>query len=151
MSVGQFCNRNTIVIGKQDSIADAAKMMRQHHVGSLIVVEKDGKSTKPIGIVTDRDMVIEVLAAEITPEELIVGDIMSFELVTAYEQDGLYETLKNMRVKGVRRIPVVDSQGLLVGILSWDDLLEVLANEMSELAKLAGSERKREKNARPPV
>jgi CBS domain-containing protein len=151
MSVGQFCNRDTIIVSKEDSIVDAAKLMRQHHVGSLVVVEKDGDVCKPIGIVTDRDLVVEVLAAEINPEDVSLGDIMSFELVTAYEQDGLNETLKHMRVKGVRRIPVVDTRGHLAGILSADDVLEILANELSELAKLANSEQQHEQKVRPPV
>ncbi len=151
MSVGQFCNRNIVVISKEDSIVDAAKLMRQHHIGSLVVVEKQAGGGKPIGIVTDRDLVIEVLAAQIGPEDVTIGDIMSFELVTAHEQDGLHETLKNMHAKGVRRVPVVDSSGAVVGILSWDDILEVMATQLTELSKLAASERQRESKVRPPV
>ncbi len=151
MSVGQFCNRDTIIVSKQDSIVDAAKLMRQHHVGSLVVAEKTGDVCKPIGIITDRDLVVEVLAAQINPEDVPLGDIMSFELVTAYEQDGLYETLKHMRVKGVRRVPVIDSRGSLAGILAEDDVLEILARELSELAQLASSEQQRERKVRPPV
>ncbi|HUL13044.1 MAG TPA: CBS domain-containing protein [Methylococcaceae bacterium] len=152
MSVGQFCNRDTVIVRKQDSIVEAAKLMRQHHVGCLIVVEENGSGTfAPIGIVTDRDLVIEILAEEVNPEEVAIGDIMSYELVTAHENDGLWETLQRMRIKGVRRIPVVDQNGALKGILTNDDLLEILAGELGEIAKLVNRELQREQKIRPPV
>ncbi len=145
MSVGQFCNRDTVIARKQDSIVDAAKIMRQFHVGSVIVVEDDANGNiTPVGIVTDRDLVVEILAKEVSPEEVSLGDIMSFELVTAQEDDSLWDTLQRMRIKGVRRAPVVDRHGVLKGILTSDDLLEVLVGEMGELAKLISREQYRE-------
>jgi CBS domain-containing protein len=152
MSVGQFCNRETIIVRKQDSITEAAKLMRQHHVGCLVVVEENASGTPaPIGIVTDRDLVIEILAEEVNPEEVTIGDIMSSELVTAHENDRLWDTLQRMRIKGVRRIPVIDQHGALKGILTSDDLLEVLAGELGEMAKLINREMQREQKVRPPI
>ncbi len=151
MSVGQFCNRDTVIARKQDSIVEAAKLMRQHHVGCVIVVEDDAHGTiAPVGIVTDRDLVIEILAKELEPEKVSLGDIMSFELVIAREDDPLWDTLQRMRAKGVRRVPVVDGLGGLKGILTSDDLLEVLVGEMSELAKLISREQLRELKTRTP-
>ncbi len=151
MSVGQFCNRDTVIARKQDSIVEAAKLMRQHHVGCVIVVEEDTHGAiVPVGIVTDRDLVIEILAKEVEPDKVSLGDIMSFELVTACEEDRLWDTLQRMRGKGVRRVPVVDRLGALKGILTCDDLLEVLAGEMSELAKLISREQLREMKTRAP-
>ena len=152
MSAGQFCNRDTVIVRKQDSIVEAAKLMRQHHVGCLVVVEENGSGTlAPIGIVTDRDLVIEILAEEVNPEEVTIADIMSYELVTAHENDRLWDTLQRMRIKGVRRIPVVDQHGALKGILTSDDLLEILAGELGEMAKLVNRELQHEQKVRPPV
>jgi len=149
MSVGQFCNRVTIIVRKQDAIIEAAKLMRQHHVGSLVVLDDSDGIPKPIGIVTDRDLVVEILAAEIDPDAVAIGDIMSFELLTARESDGLWDTMQRMRSKGVRRVPVVNDHGALVGILSSDDLLELLADELGELARLIGREQQHEQRKRP--
>jgi len=151
MSVGQFCNRETVIVRKQDSIVETAKLMRQNHVGSVIVVDDQSEFVKPVGIVTDRDLVLEVLAAEIDPEKVTVGDLTSYELVTANEDDGLWETIQRMRTKGVRRMPVVDRKGQLVGIIAIDDLLEILATELHELTKVIGREHVREEKTRPPV
>ncbi|QJD31175.1 CBS domain-containing protein [Methylococcus geothermalis] len=148
MSIGQFCIRDTVIVGKGDTIVEAAKVMRQHHVGSVVVVEESEHGCKPVGILTDRDLVVEILAKEVAPEAVTVGDVMSFELVTAREQDGLWETLQRMRVNGVRRIPVVDDRGVLVGIVSADDYLEILSTELGELAKLLGREKGREERTR---
>lgn len=151
MSVGQFCNRDTAIVRTGDSIVATAKLMRQNHVGSVVIVaDADGK-TKPIGIVTDRDLVLEVVAAELDPETVTIGDLVSSELVTASEQDGIWETIQRMRLKGVRRMPVVDAHGVLAGIISVDDLLEILAAELSEVTKVLAREQVREEKIRPPV
>lgn len=144
MSVGYYCKRSVVTASKQDSIVTAAQLMRQNHIGCLVIVEDTGTGNKPVGVLTDRDLVVEILAAEINPDDVTVGDIMSFELLTAWETDSIWETLQRMRVKGVRRVPVVDQKGLLTGILSSDDLLEVLSEELSQLAKLSNREQQRE-------
>lgn len=151
MSVGQFCNRETIIVRKEDSIVATAKLMRQCHVGSVVVVDDTDGITRPAGIVTDRDLVLEVLAAELDPEIVTIGDLVGYELVTAAEGDGIWESLQRMRTRGVRRMPVVDAKGGLVGIISVDDLLEILAAELSEVTKVMAREHLREEKTRPPV
>ena len=144
MAVGEICNREVVITEKRMSVVDAAQLMRAHHVGDLVVVEeKDGRN-HPVGIVTDRDIVVEVVAAGVDPDALRVGDIMGPEVATVRESDGLFEALRYMRDKGVRRMPVVDREGALVGILTLDDMLSLLAEEMTELAKLVSHERQRE-------
>ncbi len=144
MAVGEICNREVVIAEKTLSVVDAAQLMRKHHVGDLVVVEeKDGRK-HPVGIVTDRDIVVEVVAAGVNPDALKVGDIMGPEVATVREGEGLFEALRHMRDKGVRRMPVVDRDGGLVGILTLDDLLSLLAEEMTELAKLVSHERQRE-------
>jgi CBS domain-containing protein len=122
--------------------------MRKHHVGDLVVVDDvDGKRV-PVGIVTDRDMVIEVIAQSLVLDEFSVGDIMSPQLVSVQEKEGVFETIRLMRAKGVRRIPVINQEGGLAGIVSADDILDLLAEEMAELAKVAPREQEREAKAR---
>jgi CBS domain-containing protein len=144
MAVGEICNREVVVTGKSASVVEAAQLMRTHHVGDLIVVEERNGRNHPVGIVTDRDIVVEVVAAGVNPEALKVVDIMGPEVATVRESEGLFEALRYMRDKGVRRMPVVGSGGELVGILTMDDMLSLLAEEMTELAKLVSHERQRE-------
>ncbi|MEY4195526.1 MAG: hypothetical protein RLZZ226_1894 [Pseudomonadota bacterium] len=144
MSVGLFCNRDTAIAQRGDSILEAARLMRQWHVGCLIVVERDDRGVRPVGIVTDRDLVIEVLAANLEPDAVTVGDLIGAELLTARERDGLWETLRRMQSRGVRRIPVVDADGYLAGILTQDDVLEILVGELSDMVKIPERERTEE-------
>lgn len=148
MAVGEICNREVVIAKKAFSVVDAAQLMRKHHVGDLVVVEEKNGRRHPVGIVTDRDIVVEVVAAGVNPDALKVGDIMGPEVATVRESEGLFEALRYMRGKGVRRMPVVDRDGGLVGILTLDDLLSLLAEEMTELAKLVSHERQREAASR---
>jgi CBS domain-containing protein len=148
MAVGEICNREVVVAEKALPVVDAAQLMRKHHVGDLVVVEARGGSRYPVGIVTDRDIVVEVVAAGVNPESLKVGDIMGAEVATVLESEGLFEALRYMRDKGVRRMPVVDSAGGLIGILTLDDLISLLAEEMTGLAQLVSHERQREASSR---
>lgn len=145
MTIGEICTRVTIFTTRDTTVADAAKLMRQHHVGSLVVIEDlNGGKRVPVGIVTDRDAVVEVMATGLDPNVITVGDIMDQELVTARESEGVLETMQIMRYKGVRRLPIVGKSGELIGIVSIDDLLEVMAEELSELAKIVTREQARE-------
>jgi CBS domain-containing protein len=148
MPVGEICNREVVITEKTMGVVEAARLMRTQHVGDLVVVEaKEGRKL-PLGMVTDRDIVVEVVAAGMNPDALKVGDIMAQEVATVRESEGLFEALRYMRDKGVRRMPVVDGAGGLVGLLTLDDLLSLLAEEMTELAKLVSHERQREAAAR---
>ncbi|MDT8419406.1 MAG: CBS domain-containing protein [Desulfuromonadales bacterium] len=144
MLVGEYCNREVIITGRETSILEATQLMRRHHVGSLIVVdEQEGKSI-PVGIITDRDIVVELLAAEIDLNSVSIGDAMSYELVTVTEQDDIMETVEKMRGWGVRRLPVIDSEGAIVGIFAADDMLELIAELLTGLVKLVSVEQLRE-------
>lgn len=151
MSIGEICNREVIVIEQGSTIMEAAKLMREHHVGTLVAVEKIAPADKviPAGILTDRDIVIEVIAEEVAFDAVTIRDVMSHELVTARESDGIWDTMKRMRAQGIRRVPVVsDAAGTLVGILAIDDMLELLAEELSDLAKLIRREHQHEEKNR---
>ena len=122
--------------------------MRQHHVGDVVIVEERGGINVPVGLVTDRDLVVEIMAPAIDQAVITVGDIMMSDLVTVRESAGVSETIEYMRVKGVRRVPVVGENGGLVGILALDDLLELLSEELLSLSRLVRHEQKREMMSR---
>ena len=149
MSVGEYCNREVVITKKDTNICEAAKLMRKHHVGDLVVVELRGEENIPIGIVTDRDLVVEVLAQDVPLEAVTVGDVMSTDLATLREADGLWETLTQMRSRGIRRMPVVNDRGGLEGILAVDDVLELLAEGLTDLVGLVKRELKKEARSRP--
>lgn len=149
MPIGELCNRDVVFGTRDNTVAEAAELMRHHHVGDLVVVEEKLGQRLPIGMLTDRDLVVEVLAKNVAINDVTVGDLMSVGLVVARETDGVYETIQLMRSKGVRRLPVVGQKGELVGIISVDDLLELLAEEIAGLARLVSREQQWEKKTRP--
>jgi CBS domain-containing protein len=144
MPISEVCNREVVIVRGNESALEAAQLMRRHHVGDVVVVEERGSSRVPVGIVTDRDLVVEVMAAQLDPAALRVSDIMAPQLFTIKESAGLFEAIEYMHTKGVRRLPVVDDKGGLVGILTLDDLIELLAEEMAALSKLVKHEQKKE-------
>ena len=149
MQIGEICTREVVCTSADTPVAAAAKLMRQYHTGDVIVTRNDGGGRRvPLGIVTDRDIVLSVVAPEIAPTALTVGDIMGQELVTAGEEEDVFDTIQRMRNKGVRRMPIVDSDGVLAGIVSIDDIIEVLSEEMTELARLISREQLREQQTR---
>ena len=148
MPVSEICNREVIVVRLNDTTLQAARLMRQHHVGDVVVVEDRGGVRVPVGVVTDRDLVVEIMAPELDQMVITVGDIMAPDLVMVKENAGVFEAIQHMRAKGVRRLPVVDESGGLVGILTLDDLLELLAEELLALAKLVRHEQKKETTSR---
>ncbi|MCK5437347.1 MAG: CBS domain-containing protein [Desulfobulbaceae bacterium] len=145
MNVGEVCNREVVIVQSSDSILDAAKLMREHHAGDVVVVEDRDGQRFPVGILTDRDIVIEILAKDLNPDAISIGDAMSFELLTVMEEDAVMETVKRMREKGVRRIPVVNQDGSLEGILRVDDLIDLLAEQVNDIVGLITYEQWRER------
>jgi len=148
MPIGEICNREVIIVQRDESVLQAAKLMRQHHVGNVVVVEERNGRRVPVGIVTDRDLVVEIIAPELDSTVITVGDIAVAELATVRENNGVFEAIQYMRNKGVRRLPVVDDGGGLVGIVTLDDLLVLLAEELGALARLVEREQKNEISSR---
>lgn len=148
MLIGEFCNREVVVVDRETTILEAAKLMRSEHVGDLVVTDSRSGRLMPVGILTDRDIVVELLAEEIELDKVSVGDAMSYELLSAKEQDGLQETIEKMRDRGVRRLPVVDAAGALIGIVTVDDLMELIAEQMVDLVGLVSKELSRERSRR---
>jgi CBS domain-containing protein len=136
MAIGEICSRQVVFIGRNESCAQAARLMREHHVGSLVVVEEPAAPGVPAGMVTDRDLAVGVMALGLDPEKTPVEAVMRPRVALVRESEGLGRAVALMRAEGVRRLPVVDAQGLLVGILAADDLIDLFAEELSGLAAM---------------
>jgi CBS domain-containing protein len=148
MHIGEICTIQPITCTRDESIQGAALEMRTHHVGDVIVVDEPDGERVPVGILTDRDIVVSVIALGLDPASLLVGDIMSDDLMTCSEGDDVYESIERMRQRGIRRMPVLNAHGALAGVVSVDDLLGFLAEEMGELARIASHQQSQEKRAR---
>ncbi len=148
MSIGEICNRDVVFTFKSSRVQEAAQLMRQHHVGCLVVAEDGSDPPKPVGIVTDRDLVVELMAENVAVDQVSIGDVMSDDVQSAREDEGVWDVLRRMRLKGVRRMPILDAGGGLVGIVTMDDAVELLAEELSDLARLMSRERQREQESR---
>lgn len=138
MPINEFCHRNVVCATRETTVTEAANLMRQHHIGDVIIVETRGGKRIPVGIVTDRDIVVEVIAAGIDPSLLKLGDLRLAPLVTVGEDASYAQTVSRMSVEGVRRMPVVGADGALVGIITLDDMLWQLAAPLAALAGLSG-------------
>lgn len=148
MTVGEICSRDVVCALRGDTVRHAAKLMREHHVGALVVTEDRDEIRVPIGMVTDRDIVVAVVATGLDSELLTVDDIMCVDMVVAGDKESEADAAETMCVKGIRRLPVVDAAGALIGIVTADDLLDSLAEEMTSLSKMLSRERRRESQMR---
>lgn len=144
MTIGAICNREVITVQRDATVLHAATLMRKYHVGDVVVIEARSKQCVPVGIVTDRDVVTKLVATELDSSVITVGDIMESKLTIVKESSGVSEAIQAMTAKGVRRLPVVDKDSGLIGIITLDDVLLLLAKEFSGLTKLVTREQKNE-------
>lgn len=151
MNIGEICTRSVVFCAPTTSIVEAAHLMREHHVGDLVVVEERNGRRFPVGVVTDRDITVEIVALNVPLDRLAIGDIMTKKLVSVSEAEDAFRALELMRRKSIRRVPVIDRQGALAGIVALDDLLEVLAEELSLMVKLISRQSSQEAQTRPPL
>jgi CBS domain-containing protein len=144
MNVGEICNRTVVFGYRHMDVSEAARLMHEQHVGSIVVVEETENGRMVVGMLTDRDICTGIVARDLDAKNVRVGDIMSESLITVRPRDSVNDTLKLMSRHGVRRIPVTNVQEVLVGIVSMDDLLEIVAEELHDLVQTIKSEKKRE-------
>ena len=135
MALKDVCKSSVVCTTSDVSAADAARLMRDKHVGELVVVKPQDK--KAIGTITDRDLVTKVMANNMDPRTIQINEIMVRNPTVAKESDGLFETARKLEQTGIRRLPVIDDQGHLTGIVSIDDLYELFATELSTLSKVS--------------
>jgi len=148
MLLKMICTPEVVCCSPNVTALAAARLMRQHHVGDLVVVDDPERDQTPLGMVTDRDLVVEVLARERNPAELTVRDIMRTPVVIASGNEDATQALERMKTHGVRRIPVIDQDGKLLGIVSLDDMLVRLAADASMLVDVVTREQGREHRTR---
>lgn len=149
MNIGDICNRIVVCIGVDEPAREAAVLMGRLHVGTLVVTGGDGESSAPIGILTDRDLVVEVMAQGLDPATVTVNDVMHDELLVGEEGDDVGSALELMQERGVRRMPVVDGDGALIGIVALDDMLQVYARDIERMASIVGAPRLQDVDLRP--
>ncbi len=148
MTIGEICTRDVIIVNREDSVLDVAKLMREYHVGDVVVVDRHMDQNLPVGIVTDRDIVLELVAREIDVASVTTGNIMSTDLLIAEENEQVTGVVQQMQSKGVRRVPVVNAKGGLIGIVSEDDIIEVIGEQLSNLTSLVNRGGRRERATR---
>lgn len=132
----------------ETTATQAARLMREHHIGALVVLDARSTSGKPVGIVTDRDLVLAVMAEELDPALFTVGDVMSTALVVAEQGTALLDAVQLLRQHRLRRLIVTDGARRVVGIATLEDLLDALAQEFSDLALALRGARDRERTQR---
>jgi predicted transcriptional regulator len=148
MSVGSICTRHVFSVDADADAIEAAKAMREYHVGFLVVMQKKEGRQVPVGVITDRDIVLEVVAQNVDPRAVAVLDIMTSNPLVVREDAQLHDTLLKMRAAGVRRVPVQDSQGKLIGVLSIDDVVGFLNQVVQDLSGAIGREQNIEERRR---
>jgi len=135
MPIGEYCNVDVVCCAPDATLTEVAALMREHHVGDVVVVGMHADARVPIGIITDRDIVIEAIAPEVDLNLITASDIMTSPLMTTHEDAGFFETLQLMRSLKVRRLPVVRGDGTLFGIVTIDDIVNLLSVELSMVSR----------------
>ena len=144
-TAGELCNRTVVIARRNETVRDIAQRMLDHHVGSVVVEDEVDGRRVPVGIVTDRDIVLAVVAGGRDARSTPIEEVMSPDLVKAWEDDDVADALKRMRSCGIRRLPVVNDDEGLEGIIAFDDVLEFLAEQIEDLATLLSREQRRER------
>lgn len=144
INVGLICNRAAVLAHEGMSVCEAAQVMLAQHVGSLVVVENTSTGSLIVGMLTDRDIVVALVAPDFNAQAALVGDIMSRNPITCTTEDSMTDALNLMRDHGVRRVPVTDTQGMLAGIVTLDDLMEIVADDLQRFVQVIQRERGQE-------
>ena len=147
MQLNSFCMLDVACCSPRTTALEAAHLMRRKHIGDLVVVDDDEKPS-PLGIITDRDIVVEVLGKGLNPATTAVGSLIRTPVVIAEEGEDSTHVLERMRTHGVRRIPVVGAGGKLVGIVTVDDMLKRLAADAALLTQIVSQEQSHEARSR---
>jgi CBS domain-containing protein len=140
MIVGEVCSREVYFVRREEPLAEAVREMKNRNVGAVVVADWAGEQLRPVGIMTDRDVVYGQIARQADLFCLAVSDVMTPDPLTIAESADIGDAVESLSNRGVRRAPVVNANGTLVGIVTLDDLLPVIADELSSLAKLIGNQ-----------
>lgn len=138
MGIRDVCNRRIVTVNTGTDVLKAAQLMKTEHVGDVLILEKSTERNinKVVGILTDRDIVKLVVANGISPAHVLVDDIMSRSLQVVNEDTGVFEVIRSMHDAGIRRMPVVSNDGSILGLITFDDLVSLLAQELMKLSEV---------------
>jgi CBS domain-containing protein len=140
MAVPSLEKSNVVAVLPDTTVEEVIKMMDNQNIGSVVVLENE----EPVGIVTDRDLVLKVLKPGKDRLSTVVGEVMTEDPVTLEEGMGFFVALRTMSEHEVRRLPIVDAEGKLIDIVSHDDLIRLLADELDKLADVPEAESDRD-------
>lgn len=141
MRIQDICTHRVATTNATDSLIDAATVMRERHVGNVVVIEESDDKRKVVGILTDRDIIVAVVAAGLNPESLLVSDVMSKPVYCCGGVQDVFDAVAIMREHGVRRLPVLDEQGSLAGIIAADDIWIALSSQLKTVGEITVRER----------
>lgn len=148
MKVGDYCQRDVVTVPATADVVEVARVMRDRHVGFLVVVEEGDPELRPIGVVTDRDIVLQICAREVDPHAVTARDIMSGDPLVARETDDLNDLMRAMQAAGYRRVPVTNEQGTLSGVIAIDDVIDVIADLLIDICGSIRNEQRVERRRR---
>jgi CBS domain-containing protein len=148
MLMKDACTANVVCCGPQTTVLHAASLMRHRHVGDLVVVDDPENEGIPLGVVTDRDIVVEVLGNGLDPAKTTVGSLMRTPVVIAQESEDTNQVIERMRAHGVRRLPVVANEGEVVGIITLNDLLRLFVADANSLLGIMTTAQVNEQHSR---
>ena len=149
MNIGLVCKRRIVTIDHAESPLRAAELMRDHHVGALVVTAETDEGPHVTGIVTDRDLVLGGIAGRLNGSFEPIGALASKQIVSVSEDDDMSDAVAMMRAHGVRRLLVTDAGRRLVGFVSLDDLVDTYASELEALAQVIRKGMERESSEVP--
>jgi len=147
MYISEICTHDVVTCARGASVQELAQLMRDRHVGDVVVVDRGEGGAVPVGIVTDRDLVVRVLAKGLNIDALTAGDLMGEPLTTGFDSEGVYDAISRMRSGGIRRLPVVDARGILLGVVTMDDITAHLAAELADMVRIVPSQDRCEQQA----
>lgn len=137
-----------VCVDAMATVNDAAKLMRENHVGDVVVIDRQNGIAKPVGMLTDRDITIETCAQDVPIEKILVGDIMSKPIDAASEADDIFQLIAKMKAHGISRLPVVNSSGDLVSMINANHLLKILIQAITDLTNLPDIRQQHERETR---
>ncbi len=144
MFVNQICSHGVVTCSPDASTHQIARIMRDRHVGDVVVVDESDGGPRPVGMVTDRDLVTKVMARNADLQLFTARDLAEEAPEMALDCEFAFDAIARMRTKAVRRLPVIDSRGYLVGVLTADDVARFLAEELAALARVPRRQTDRE-------
>lgn len=148
MRVGDYCKHGVVTVDTSADCVAIAKLMRDEHVGFLVVVQEGDPRRKPLGVVTDRDLVLQVCARDVDLRGVTAADVMSRDPLIAREGDDLNDLMQAMQMAGFRRVPVVNANGALTGIIAMDDAIDVIARLLCNICGSIRNEQSQERRLR---